>query len=413
MSIVAHRLSCSTPVLIERMEGVRSASIAWLIPAGAGHDPEHLQGISTLWAELLQRGAGGRDSRAQADALDALGLMRDVENRAQYLRLTATMTGDRLLAALPLLVDMVRAPRFDADQLDPVRELAIASLHGLKDNPSERAHIELSRRHATPPINRSGLGTEQGLTAITQRDIVDGWKRQARADRSIIAIAGDVEPQRVIAELERLLGGWERGAPEIATRPNPERGSFVHIPDPSNQVQVYLAHEAPPEPSDDAKLEQIVASVLSGGSSSRLFTEVREKRALCYAVSAGYVTDKLFGRVVGYVGTTPERAQESLDVMLAELNKLTRAGGGRIERDEFERAVVGYRTRLVFSGESTAARASALASDQHRLGHGRTLEELQARVRSITLDQVNEYVSRRELGPITVVTLGPTEVKRQ
>lgn len=404
-------LDCGMPLLMERMEGVRSASLCWLLPAGAGTDPEDRQGLSTMWAELLHRGAGSLDSRAQADALDRLGLVRDTEVRAQYLRITATMIGDRMEAALPLLADMVLRPRFEDDAIEPTRELALAAIAGLKDNPSERAHILLAALHNELPINRSGLGTPEGLGAITREDLVRGWSRQARPGRSILAVAGDIDPAAITRRLNALLNEWTGSAPELTLRPSPTRGAFRHVDDPSNQVQVYLAHQAPAECDPDAKLEQVIAAVLSGGSSSRLFTEVREKRSLCYAVSASYAADKLFGRCVAYVGTTPERAQESLDVLCEQLDRLTASGRDRIAQDEFDRAMVGYRTRLVFAGESTAARAAALANDQHRLGRGRSLAELRAEVERITLDQVNAYAARRTLGPATIVTLGPTEVK--
>ena len=114
--------------------------------------------------------------------------------------------------------------------------------------------------------------------------------------------------------------------------------------------------------------------------------------------------------LLGYVGTTPERAQESLDVLMAELRRVN-TPAGRITPEEFQRAMVGIRSGLIFSGESTGARAAGLAGDMHRLGRGRTLDEIAAQYEAITLEQVNAYLARRELGPVTIVTLGPGELK--
>jgi predicted Zn-dependent peptidase len=197
----------------------------------------------------------------------------------------------------------------------------------------------------------------------------------------------------------------------VALGPQPLRGSAHHELDQSNQVQIYLAHEAPAEGSADARLERIVASVLSGGSAARLFSEVREKRALCYAVASSYAADKLFGRVVAYVGTTPEKAQQSLDVLMGELDRIA-GPGAAVERDEFDRARTGYKSRLVASGESSAARAAALASDHHKLGRARSLDELTGDIERTTLDEVNAYVARRSMGLTTIVTLGPEALRR-
>jgi predicted Zn-dependent peptidase len=182
---------------------------------------------------------------------------------------------------------------------------------------------------------------------------------------------------------------------------------YEHEADPSNQVQIVVVHDAPSETKPESMLEKTVVSVLSGGMSGRLFSEVREKRGLCYSVSAGYRGERDFGGVTAYVGTTPEKAQQSLDVLMQELGRV-QLPDGRVTRAEFDRAIVGMKSRLVFSGESTSARAAALVSDYHRLGRARTLAELASEVDGVTLDRLNTYLSERRLGRVTVQTVGPS-----
>jgi predicted Zn-dependent peptidase len=131
---------------------------------------------------------------------------------------------------------------------------------------------------------------------------------------------------------------------------------------------------------------------------------------LCYAVAAGYRGDKTYGGVSAYVGTTPERAQESLDVLRGELERIT-TPAGKVTPEEFNRAKIGLKSSLVFSGESTAARAGTLGADVRRLGKPRSLEEAAAEVEGVTLEQLNAYLSKRELGKMTIQTLGPAALK--
>ena len=399
-------LDCGMPLIVEKIPGVASASLQWLIPAGAAHDPADRIGLSAIIAEMLMRGCGELTSRGLADELDRLGILRSTEVGTQYLRLNATFVGANFGACLPLLVQMVRRPRFDADALEPSRKLSEQALAGLADSPSERAAVLLTQRHSAPPVNRSGLGTEEGLAAVTHADVVRAWERQCRPRGSILAIAGDVEIGPVAGVLNSLLKDWSGSAPVIALGTPLARGTYHHEADESNQTHIYLAHEAPPEPSPDAALERMHNAVLSGGTSARLFTEVREKRALCYSVSASYGSDKLFGRVVGYVGTTPDKAQQSLDVMLEQM-RLACGTAASIAQDELDRAKIGYKARLISSGESTGARAAALANDWHKLGRARPLEELARESEGVTLTKLNAYAQRKTLGPVTVVTVGP------
>jgi predicted Zn-dependent peptidase len=136
---------------------------------------------------------------------------------------------------------------------------------------------------------------------------------------------------------------------------------------------------------------RLAARVLGGGSSSRLFDEVRERRGLCYSVGGSYSAGRDLGRVTIYAGSRPERAQETLDCILRELERLERG----IDADELERARIGILSRLVMSEESTSARAMALASDWFTYGRLRTLDELTSDLRGVTIEQVNALIARR------------------
>jgi len=401
-------LSCGARLAVERIPGVRSIGISWLVPAGDAFDPEDRLGRAPVLAELLMRGAGERDSRAQADAFDRAGVSRSVENGRIYARASATMLSDRLQDGLELLAESVLEPRMEPESVEASRELALQALASLPDDPQHRAMLLARARHHPPPLNRSGYGTEDGLRALTPDELHDGWAVAARPVGSIIALAGDIDADDAARRLESLLSAWSGEAPWYDRGPAPERG-YAHEHDDSAQVQALIVHDAPSASDPMCPAARVLAAVLSGGMSGRLFTEVREKRGLCYSVNASYASERETGTVTAYVGTTPDRAQEAVDVLHAELTGIGRTRP--VERDEFDRAVEGLKSRVVFGGESTSARAGSLAGDIHRLGRARSLEEVTAEIESVTLDGLNEYAAGRELGAMTVQTLGPAGVK--
>ncbi len=403
----------STPgglrVVVEPIAGVRSAAVTWLVPGGAAFDPADRLGRAAMWSELLLRGAGDLDSRAQADAFDRLGAHRSADAGALFIRLSLTCLGTRLGEALPLLTDMVLRPRMDEASIEPARELALAAIEALRDDPMERAMIAARARHLPAPLGRSTLGTPGGIAALTREELVMGWKQVALAGGSILAVAGAVDPESIRRSVDRLLGSWAGRVEEPRVEVEAP-GGYAHEPDQTSQVQIIVMHEAPPEPHADSLPEKVALSVLSGTMSGRLFTEVRERRGLCYSVHARYSGDRDFGLVSANVGTTPDRAQQALDVLVGELRRINTPAGA-VTPDEFRRAVVGMKSRLVFSGESTAARSSMMAADVYRLGRARTLDEIVDAVAAVTLDQVNAYLARRRLGRVTIQTLGPTALK--
>ncbi len=402
------------------MAGVKSGALTWTLPAGASAEPADKLGLSGIVTEMLQRGAGGLTSREHADALDAAGvcgrgaggalngvfrsLSLGIEVR--FAELGATFVGQDFDRAIPLLADMIVRPALEKDAFEPSQSLAIQELEALADDPEERADVEAMARHLPEPLNRSTYGSREGLEACTHTDAMAFHQSRYVPEGSTISLAGDVDPGLAEACLNAALTGWSGSASIPEATGEAQRGT-VHVEDDSAQVQVMVIREAPRDGTPGAACERVAAAVLSGGMSGRLFTEVREKRGLCYAVHARYTPERERGWLTSYVGTTPDRAHESLDVLQAELDRLATPAGAPTQ-EEFDRAVAGLKSRIVFGGESTSARAGAMANDYRKLGRCRSLEERVAEIDAVTLDALRAHLASFDRGNATVLTLGPS-----
>ncbi|MEO1585349.1 MAG: pitrilysin family protein [Planctomycetota bacterium] len=411
MGHITHsKLASGLDLLVEPMVGVRSAAITISVPAGLVSEPADRLGAAGVMSEVLMRGAGELDSRAAADAFDRAGCTRHVDAGSRGMVLRGVTIGDAIGGAIGLFAKMLLGPSLTDDAVAPSKLLARQALDSLEDDPRERASIAARARHLPPPFNRSALGDRAGIEALTTDDLRAWWAATALPGGTIIGVAGDVDAERVVDAVSEALDGWAGDWEEPSPVGAAPRG-VDHIEDDSNQVQILTMHEAPIEADEPASIrEKLAASVLSGGMSGRLFTEVREKRGLCYAVSAGYRGDDRFGSLSAYVGTTPERAQESLDVLNSELRRI-RTPEGAVTEAEFERARTGMRANVVFHGESTSARSGALVSDFRKVGRGRTLDEMTALIDSVTLGSLNEYLVSTPLGGATLQTLGPSSLE--
>jgi predicted Zn-dependent peptidase len=147
--------------------------------------------------------------------------------------------------------------------------------------------------------------------------------------------------------------------------------------------------------------------VLSDGMSSRLFTEVREKRGLVYTVYASCHSLLDRGSVFAYAGTTTDKAQETLDVLLGELQNIT-AG---IRDDELKRVKAHLKTSIIMQQESSRSRAGSIAGDWYHLGRVRPMAELQGILNSLTAETINRYLAENPPGKFTVVSLGEKELE--
>lgn len=403
MAIETHEFPNGLRLVVEPIGGVKSVGFTLLLPAGTAHEPAHQLGLGAVVHELLFRGAGDLDARAHGDALDLLGVHRATEVNTFNLRLGATFLGDRLTQALPLLTDMVRRPHLNEKDLDPAVQLALQQIESLEDEPQDKVMIELKRQHLGPTLGRSVLGEADHLRSLAIEHVRGYVSGRFVARGTIVAVAGDVCFAEVRDLLGRELGEWPGSAQDIPhTRPTAEIVRR-HVHAESTQQHIGLAYETVGVAHADHIPQHVATAVLSGGMSGRLFTEVREKRGLCYSVYASYAPRRDAGTVFAYAGTTTQRAEETLDVLSSELVKMS-AG---VERAEFDRAIVGLKSRLVMQGESTSARARALASDVFLLGRPRSLEQVAAEVDAVTLEKVNAFVAHHSPKEFTTITVGP------
>ncbi|MEX0742484.1 MAG: insulinase family protein, partial [Phycisphaeraceae bacterium] len=138
-----HRFANGLTLLVEPIVGVKSAAMSLLLPSGAATEPDDQLGVTQVLGEMLFRGAGDLDSRQHSDALDRLGVHRSYDVQTHHLRLGATMLGDRLDRALPLLTDMVRRPHLADTAFEPAVALALQGLQALEDEPQQKVMVEL------------------------------------------------------------------------------------------------------------------------------------------------------------------------------------------------------------------------------------------------------------------------------
>jgi predicted Zn-dependent peptidase len=148
---------------------------------------------------------------------------------------------------------------------------------------------------------------------------------------------------------------------------------------------------------------KVAVSLLGASMFGRLFVEVREKRGLCYSVYARHGATNSYGTVTAYVGTTPERAQESLDVLLREFEGLR----GTVTPEELSRAKTNLKATLVMGEESPSSRASSNAGDWWLMKRIRSLEEVSREIDLVSLEGIDSFLERYPFRPCSLLTLGP------
>jgi predicted Zn-dependent peptidase len=401
-TIQTHRLPNGLTLVVEEMPNVQSASFSILVPAGSVYDPPGHNGTASILSDMLTRGAGERDSKQLSMDLDNLGVQRHESASINFISIGGATIAENLPTALRIYGDVILKPHLPADQFPASMAGAEQALRSLDDEPRQKVILELRRRCYDSPWGLPSEGDLEGLKSNTADSVRAHHERCFLPEGTIIGVAGKISFAEIAEVVEEVFGEWQtKPAPTFETVPHKTVQDHIHHD--STQTHIGIAYNSVPYKADDYYAAWAAVGVLSGGMSSRLFTEVREKRGLCYSVFASLNSLPDEGRVLCYAGTTTERAQETLDVTLQELVRLKDG----IEDRELDRCKARAKSSLIMQQESTGARASSIARDWYHLGEIRTLEVVREKIESLTVPQVLEHVNNYPARDFTILTIGP------
>jgi zinc protease len=326
-------------VLVAERPGIPIVIAHVSVEAGAILDTDAKVGVANLTAELLTRGSATRSALEIDRAIEFVGGSLEGDGGREASELVLSVLRKDLGLGLDLLADALIRPSFPQDEFERKRDEVAASVRQSDEDPSTVAGRAL-RRLVFPghPYGRPVDGTEATLRAITRDDVVAFHRAAYRPERTIIAIAGDVTAAAIRAELETRLGAWA-GAGSAPAMPGPpslvQTSRTESVQRGLTQATILLGQATVNRKHPDFYPLLVASQILGGGSSSRLYTRVREERGLAYNVYAQFAPARLAGMFLVELQSENARIRESLAVVREELVRLRRE---RVSPDELARA---------------------------------------------------------------------------
>jgi predicted Zn-dependent peptidase len=406
--IYSHPLGNGLTLVAEEMDWLESAAFALLLPAGCIYEATPRAGLGNMTCEMIQRGAGERDSRQFVDDLENLGADCSASVSIAHTSFSGAMPAESLETVLGIYADVVRRPHLPEDQLEDARLGCLQEVRAVEDDLAQKMMLGLRSQFYPAPFGRGAQGTMESVNAIQMADVQRFFQQQYQPSGGILSVAGKIDWPRLKDHAIELFGDWKPNPP-AAIKETPPPRKYLHIPTESSQTHIGIAYDGLSYADPDYFQLRGAIGALSDGMSSRLFTEVREKRGLCYTVYAVCHSLLERGGVFGYAGTTAERAQETLDVMLAEFARL-REGVLPAELDRLKGRI---KRAIVLQQESSPSRAGAIAFDWYYLNRVRTMQELSDIIGGLTCESINKYLAEHPPGNFTITTLGPQELEIQ
>jgi predicted Zn-dependent peptidase len=403
MTIRITTLANGLRVATDLMPSVETISVGVWIGVGTRQEAPEVNGVAHLLEHMAFKGTKRRSARDIAVEIEAVGgSMNAQTSREQTAYFIKVLKGD-LDLAVDILADILLHSTYDPTELSRERAVILQELGQAEDTPDD-VIFDRFQEAAFPEqaLGRPVLGRSQIIERLPREALVDFRTRHYGAAAMVLAAAGHVDHDALVAAARRAFADL----PEAGDT-SYEAARYIggEHRDDQDLEQVHLAIGFPGVSfaDPDYYASMVLATVLGGGMSSRLFQEIREARGLAYGVSA-YAAPYLDGGIFGiYAGTGEKETAELVQVLFEQLAAMREP----VPADELQRARTQMRAGILMSLESTGARMDALGSQLLIYGRPIPVEEMVRKIDSVTADDTARVARRVFSGRPTVAAMGP------
>jgi len=395
MSTSLHKISTlknGVKVITKTMDDTESVTVAFFIGAGGRYEDMKTEyGSAHFLEHLLFKGTTKRpEAKIISEEVDSVGGYMNAytaeDHTSYYIKLPKNYVG----LAFNILADIITDPLFKPEEVERERGVILEEMNVYKDDPG-RYVFDLTGELLWPndTLRTNVIGTPEIISKMPRQIIMDYFKSLYTMDNLVVSVAGNITHARAVELAEELLGGFStkarRGFERTKHGESEKISNVVH--QDTNQTHMIIAGRAPEADASNEASFKILSTLLGSGMSSRLFLNVRERKALAYTVFMSYGNFVDTGKFEIYAGVNNDKVEEAVGAIAEELIKIRNEG---IEKKELDKAKEQVRGRMIMGLESNSAVADVLGSDLIVTGKVHTLDEMLSQIDAVTIDSVME-----------------------
>ncbi len=397
------RLANGLQVATDCVATVETVSLGIWVDVGTRHEPAEINGVAHFLEHMAFKGTIRRSALAIAEEIEAVGGHLNAYTSRESTAFYAKVLKDDVPLALDILGDILQHSTFEPEELERERTVILQEIGQANDTPDDIIFDHFQEcAYPDQAMGRPVLGRPEIIRRLGREDVVAYLRDHYGARRMVLAAAGNLDHDRIVALAEDSLGGLPAERP-ITTESARYNGGERREQRELEQLHLVLGFPGLTLDDPDFYAGSVLSTAFGGGMSSRLFQEIREKRGLVYTIHCfghSYRDAGLFGI---YAGTGEEEAAELVPALCEEALKLEDG----LSPVELARAKTQLKAGLLMSLESTSTRCEQLA--QHLLIHGTLFDpgELIQRIDAVDDAAIARVVARWRDGPPTLTALGP------
>lgn len=405
-NIHIHVLDNGFTVALERLPYLHSASIGVWVKAGSAAEQAHEAGLAHFLEHLFFKGTTTRNVHQIMDAIERRGGYLNAATSREYTAVYVRMLEEHVNVGIDVLADILTNSTFL--DFEKERGVILEEIASIEDTPDDLSHDLLSEYHwPNHPLGRPVSGYTRTVAALKREDFMRFYRQWYRPGNMIFAIAGNFDEARVLHQVEEAFSVLPRGdAPAMDSTPAFQAGVKLYER-PISQTHIGIAVPGPCASDDRRYTCSLLAGIIGGGGTSRLFELIREREGLAYSIYAYHANHIPAGMMGIYEAVSPMNSERAIELTFKELRRLREE---LVSEEELERSREQIKGSILMALEGTHARMSRMAKGLLFKGKVTPVAEIINHIDAVTTEDLRCFAQEHlQQTQSALVLLGPSQ----
>ena len=383
-------LSNGLRVITVPMKGVTTATVLVMVDTGSNNETKEMNGVSHFLEHMFFKGTTRRPGhQIIAEEIDALGAYSNAFTSREHTGYFLKVPAHKFDQALDLISDIFFNSLLDQKEVEKERGAILQELSMIRDDPRRHiGYIFESLLYGDQPAGWEIIGTPEILASLDAQKLRDYFTKQYTIDNTFVVVSGNVDVDDALEKITEKFGNIRKG--ETRKRPpvtenQTKLASSVFFKE-TDQTYLVLGSRAFGVAEDHKRVSaELLAHILGGSMASRIWSEVREKRGLAYAVYSSFDPYTTYGTLNTYAGVEHKNVEEVISIMCSEYAKIRDEG---VRAEELARAKESMKGRLALYLEGSDDLAFYVGGEEVLTGKPLTVEEVYGKIDKVTLESI-------------------------
>lgn len=377
-------------VLTAPMNGTNTVTVLIFVGTGSNHETKQNNGIAHFLEHMFFKGTSRRPSKVQISVeLDSLGAVYNAFTSSEYTGYFAKVGYQYFDRAFDVVTDIFLNSTLPAEEIDRERGVIIEEMHMRHDDPSQRVGMLWEELlYGDQPAGWETLGEERIIRSLTRDQFIEYFHSQYVAENTVVIIAGNIKDEKAVLEKVRETFTHVRtGAPkkQPAVIEAQKKPTFLSEERAVDQMNVIVGFRGFGKNDPRVWAASLLATILGGGMSSRMFLEIREEMGLAYHISTGFDDYSTYGYLATYAGVSPDKLEKAVPAILNEYKKIAEV---KVPLHELQKARDYTKGTSLIGLESSSSLATFIGGEEVLTGKPMTIEEVFVKLDVVTPEDI-------------------------